>query len=206
MIKQDDSYTDFMPIRQSATLYQVDSYTDFMPLRQSSQLGDDTLPMNDTDVYAHTSVVWDYGFQAAQREKKRVRARYNAVNDQVLQETLCVTLPDDTLDAVLDDTMCKTVTSADILPETSGEISDETLWTTALDISFSQSQILNNEDEESRNEVLKLSISERGDQGDTDELNDTLPMDDDAGDIPFNTAFLIADSEFAESGMLLSQK
>lgn len=193
MIQPVDLYPEFMPLRQSSTLEGVDSYSDFMPLRQSSTLGDDTLPMNDTDVYAHTSVVWDYGFQAAQREKKRIRAKYNAVNDQVLQETLCVTMPDDTLNATLDTTVCKNSlsnVSAGILQQSTREDISETLYTTALDISF-------NEDDDDKYELGNISINECADKSqldNTDEsLNETLPLDDDTDATPLNDAFVITE-------------
>lgn len=140
--------------------------------------------------------MWDYGFQAAQRKKKKVRARYNAVNDQVLQETMRITLPDDTLVA-LDTTVCKTVTSFTkvlVATQSSRGGSDETLWMTALDASFSLNQALSNEDEESQYEVGNISINKQFLESGwhRDELNDTLPMDADIDDTPLNAAFVIS--------------
>lgn len=67
---------------------QQGSYSEFMPLRQSSLLTDDTLLMNDTDVYANVTVIWPAGHRARELELERARIEFEALRNGVPYEPL----------------------------------------------------------------------------------------------------------------------
>lgn len=93
-VNKEDSYSQFMPLRQSSTLgygnispvrpenfsamektqskrlFEQDSYSEFLPLRQSSALGDSTLQANGTDINANTSTKRAESFLAKEKTKK----------------------------------------------------------------------------------------------------------------------------------------
>lgn len=149
-------------------MQQQDSYSNFTPLRQSSLLTDETLLMNGTDVYANASVVWPALHKAKELELER------AARQQQLRMS----------NSVLEDTIPNELTAA---PSVINETNEETIWMTALDITFSPdaSTDANNQSlfdvyrsvleytnkEHSRKDKLNARPDEQP-------LDDTLPMDD----------------------------
>lgn len=160
-----------------------DSYSDFMPLRQSSLLTDETLPMNDTDVYANISTVWHAGFLAREKElerAERVMAEINAFNEDLGDKTLNSTVAN----------------SFDSTLPNSFKENDETLWMEALGCSSStedkHSHSIDDDtfytaldftppEDETFTHNINFCDDRDQENGDleTDEfsLNDTLPMD-----------------------------
>lgn len=73
-------------------LFKQESYFEFMPLRQSSTIGDETLPMNGTEVYANISTVWHEGFLVREQAKEKTLDAMNALNEGMRDATLNTTL------------------------------------------------------------------------------------------------------------------
>ena len=155
-------------------MQQQDSYADFAPTRQSSLLTDQTLPMNGTDVYADVSVVWPALHKARELQLERARNQYALRINSVLQDTL----PNEPTNSNI--TEC-----------------EDTVWMTALDISFSPEDCIDdannqsiyhtvldylNEKTPTKGKMIKiprrLCFNETSPMDD-ELLNDTLPMDDD---------------------------
>lgn len=151
-------------------LFNQDSYSEFMPLRQSSTLGDETLLMNGTDLYANMSTVWHEGFLA------RENAKQKASTADMQEETLNSTLSDSsTLQATCIENCSETLRMealSDSLPKDNGSLDfqeESTVFYSALDFTLPQ------EDSEDTNN------NERTDQGKMDKqmsFNDTLTMDE----------------------------
>lgn len=142
-------------------MQQQDSYSDFMPLRQSSMLTDETLLMNDTNVYANASVVWPV-HEAREFELEQAREQYPPRSNIVLEDTL----PNES---------------------SVNDSYEKTIWTTALDIPFSPeaSTDANNQSIfDVYRSVLDYMNKETSKKGklninlDQQTLKDTLPMDD----------------------------
>lgn len=168
-------------------MYQQDSYLDFMPLRQSSTLTDDTLDMNDTDVYANVTVIWPSGYNARELELERARIEFEALKDGVPYVSMCdsfdATLPINRLASTLPN-----ISTTSTQQNNNDETNEETVWMTALDISFTEES--NVCDEEivfhtvvdfmlPRNKVDNCRVHANSDNERIDALNDTLPMDND---------------------------
>lgn len=69
-------------------IFRQESYSEFRPLRQSSTIGDQTLPMNGTDLYANVSTVWPDGFLARQEAKEKASGAMTAANEGIRVESL----------------------------------------------------------------------------------------------------------------------
>lgn len=172
-MQQQDSYADFTPLRQSSVLtdktlpimQQQDSYANFAPIRQSSLLTDQTLPMNGTDVYANISVVWPALYKARELKSEQSRNQYALQINNVIQSTL----PKEPTKSNLNESEF-----------------EETIWTTALDISFSpEESIASNKPSvfDVHRPVLNYMIEKTSSKDKINRgphqpcFNDTLPMD-----------------------------
>lgn len=169
-------------------MFQQDSYSEFMPLRQSSTLSDETLPMNDTNVYANISTVWHAGFLAIEEEKERAKNELNFLNENIHEETLNSTVGN----------------SFDTTLPSSFRETEETVWMEALGCSFrSEEKLAKTIDEEAFYTALDFTLPQdettisnfnfcdsrdqenRDMDADRVSLNDTLPMDDESIDETF---------------------
>lgn len=185
-------------------MYQQDSYSEFMPMRQSSTLADETLLMNDTDVYANVTVVWPAGHNARELELERVRIEMEALKYGVPYVSMCNTLAAtlsnaDSLAATLPNNSTSSMENSD------DAVNEETVWMTALDISCTETSTDSNEESMyetyhtvldftmSHNKVESCKVHSNGDRvkidinfdhalNDTLSMDDTLPMDDDPMD------------------------
>lgn len=163
-------------------MQQQDSYSDFMPLRQSSLLTDETLLMNGTDVYANVTVIWPAGHQARELELERARIEFESLRNGVPYVSMCDSLITATLPNSFADTLAN-----DTIELNNDKNNEDTIWLTALDISASTTEPINDTMFEAFHTVLDFSTGECDEDGEPvnselDEqisLNDTLPMDDD---------------------------
>ncbi len=177
-------------------MQQQDSYSEFMPLRQSSLLTDETLLMNGTDVYANVTVIWPAGHAARELELERARIEFEALANGVPYVSMC-----DSLQETVGNTLSSTL--ANNSTQQFNESNEDTIWMTALDIPYvpesgndpneslyhsvvdftlttqnkvDERFVLNDDDDDDGN--MNLSLGQIS-------LNDTLPMDEDDG-VTFN--------------------
>lgn len=189
---QRDSYSDFQPLRHSSSLAnntspingtnmyaQRDSYSQFHPLRQSSLLSDNTLPINGTNLYANISLVWPAGYQPKEKEVQKSTNELPSLNDETAYQTASCNNLASTLLNTLASTLPNSNTSL-ITNDITND--DQTLWTTALNVSSRQDEM---------HQKTFGEISEGGTFHtalDEIPLDDTLPMENDTS---FNGTFVI---------------
>lgn len=163
-------------------MFQQDSYAEFMPMRQSSLLNDETLLMNGTDVYANVTVIWPAGHEARELELERARVEFDELRNGVPY----VSMVDSLLQVTAPNSFASTISNDSTSTEQNSvnEINDETIWMTALDIPYNQESDESNERSmfEAFHSVLDFTITD--DQAENDKekmdcsLNDTLPHDE----------------------------
>lgn len=173
-------------------MFQQDSYSEFMPLRQSSTLSDETLLMNDTDVYANISTVWHAGFLAMEKEMEMAQNELNMLNEKIHEETY-----DECDDKTLNSTLANTFANT---PPKSLKETDDTIWMEALGCSdrTDEDKLLNSFDDEAFYTTLDFILPQNESftcdgigqvNPDLDahnvSLNDTLPMDAECLDASF---------------------
>lgn len=73
-------------------LNKQDSYSQFMPLRQSSTLAEENLAKNGSDVYKNISTEWNEDFLAREKAKQKELKEMKALNQGMCEETLRSTL------------------------------------------------------------------------------------------------------------------
>lgn len=153
-------------------LFNQDSYSEFMPLRQSSTLGDEILLMNATEVYPNISTVWHEGFLPREKAKQKAQELIAEIQEDTLSSTLS---DSSTLQATCIENCNETLWMEALgvsFPKANASIDvqdESTAFYTALDF------ILPQEDRDDAN------INERTDQDNLDErmsLNDTVSMDE----------------------------
>lgn len=163
-------------------MFQQDSYSEFMPLRQSSLLNDETLRMDGTDVYANVTVIWPAGHEARELELERARVEFDEIRNGVPY----VSIADSLLQATLANSFASTISnnSTSTTQNSKDEINDETIWMTALDIPYNQESDESNERSmfEAFHSVLDFTLTDNQTENDKEKmdcsLNDTLPNDD----------------------------
>lgn len=118
---------------------QQDSYSNFMPLRQSSTLGDNTLLMNGTECWSNVTTVWPAGRHEMEREMALAIIEQNALNEAMHQNTLCDTLPNCSYDTQHNN-------SSNIIQNKTSSITedkltdDDIIWMTALNLTYKQGE------------------------------------------------------------------
>lgn len=156
-------------------LFKEDSYSQFMPLRQSSTLAEQILPKNGSEVNANISTVWQEGFLAREKAKQKELKEMKALNQGMCEKTLHSTLSNSsnaTQQTTLTENYDETLRTDDLgcsFPQNNTtsisahqESACGSFYTTALDLTLPQehTDVKNNELTDQDNLNANISMEE----------------------------------------------